>query len=50
MDAFYAENKDQREQIYFSEYNNRDDFVICIKSKKPEDLLFIVKSANELSL
>lgn len=50
MDAFYAENKEQRKQIHYSQYNNRDDFVIAIKSKNPKDLLFLVKSEKELTV
>lgn len=43
-DAFYAEKKEQRRQIYYSHYNHKDDFSITIKSKNPKDLLILLKS------
>lgn len=48
--AFYAENKEQRKQIEYCEYTDRDNFTIAIKSKNPKDLLFCVKSSQPLTL
>ena len=48
--AFYAEKADQRKQIQYCEWKDRDNFTIAIKSKNPKDLLFCVKSENHLTV
>lgn len=50
VDAFYADKKDQRKQILYSDYKDNDNFTVAIKSKNPKDLLFLVKSDKHLSL
>lgn len=48
--AFYAEKADQRKQIQYCEWTNKDNFTIAIKSKNPKDLLFCVKSDKHLTV
>ncbi len=52
VSSFYADTKEQKQQVLVHKYNGRNDFIVEIKDKKEKDSIFLIKnsSLNQIGL